>query len=94
MCCSGRSRVKEALPTVPQQCARFGPSADGHNYTLPSLTLLEAWHKYTRGNLDEFIVLNSYFLSIEVGERPVVRLKQFMEDTPRNDYLFVGEVPQ
>lgn len=91
--------LKESLPTVSQQCERFGLSFDGRNYTATDPALLDTWCKYTGGNLDEFLLLNAYLLSMEAAERhqalrSVSKLKQFMENTPRNDYLFVAEVQQ
>lgn len=47
--------LKEALPTVQQQCELFGLSFYGHNYIVTNPSLLDSWCKYTEGNLDKFL---------------------------------------
>lgn len=85
--------LKEALPSVVEQCAHFGLSYDGDRYTVVDPLKLEQWRRYTAANLDEFLLLNSYLLAVS-SIRPIVSLRRHMQDTPKDDHLVVAEIPE
>lgn len=84
-----------ALPTVPEQCSKFGIERTNKKYSIVDNVLYEMWREFTGSNLTEFWLLNSYLLHTHGSDdRPMTRLKSFMEKTVENDVYTVAEVPQ
>lgn len=89
--------LKIALPTVVEQCEHFGLSFDGHTYKVSDPLKLETWREFTAANLDEFLLLNSFLLSLSSSSssiRPISELKKYMQNVPKDDRLMVSEIPE
>jgi hypothetical protein len=86
--------LKEALPTLPVQCEKFGLSVNNGVYTITNRPLFEQWRAFTGANPSEFWLLNSYLLQHRNHPRPMALVKQFMENTPESDKYVVAEIPE
>ncbi|KAG8278799.1 hypothetical protein J6590_011197 [Homalodisca vitripennis] len=88
--------LKIALPTVPLQCEKFGISlvTKTGEYKITQPNLFRSWHEFTGANSDEFLLLNSYLLHNTNVDRPIQRLKEYMDRTVSNDQYTVAEIPQ
>lgn len=96
-CCQGLLTTKLlrlALPSVENQCEKFGISLVNKVYTITNNKLFEQWRKYTGSNPSEFLLLNSYLLE-NIGEKyPMDLLRKHMEKTVENDVYTVAEIPE
>lgn len=86
--------LKEALPTVPAQCERFGITLNNGVYSVTNRVLFEQWRKFIQSNPCEFWLLNSYLLHNRHHDRPLALLRQHMERTIRDDKWIVTHVAQ
>lgn len=86
--------LKEALPTLPNQCKKFGITLNGGMYTVTNRVLFDQWRAFTGSNPSEFWLLNSYLLQNINKPRPLELLKRFMEKTVENDKYTIAEIPQ
>lgn len=86
--------LKEALPTVPLHCSKFGITLNKGVYTVTDEELLNKWREYTSANLDEFWLLNSYLMHHFNDKRPLNKLKHYLELTKISDGYTIAEVPE
>src|SRR5204862_452968 len=77
--------LKEALPTLPIHCEKFGISLNNGVYSVSNRVLFEQWRAFTGANPSEFWLLNSYLLHHINEPRPMDLLKTFMEKTIEDD---------
>ena len=86
--------LKEALPTLPLHCERFGISLNNGVYSVTNRVLFDQWRAFTGANPSEFWLLNSYLLQHLNEPRPMELIKRFMEKTIESDKYTVAEIPQ
>lgn len=87
------SFLKEALPTIPVYCEKFGiAKLRNGTYNVCNPTLYESWRVFTGANPSEYWLLNSYLFSLE-SNRPIEHLKRHMDKTVENDQWTIAEVP-
>lgn len=87
--------LKEALPTIPLHCDKFGISLNNKGvYMVTNSGLLDKWKEFTAANLDEFWLLNSFLMQHFNVQRPLDKLKYYLELTKVSDRYTVAEVPE
>lgn len=86
--------LREALPTVPSQCERFGISISNGVYKVTNRILFEQWKAFTGTNPCEFWLLNSYLMYNRHHDKPLKMLSKYMEKTVENDKYIVTHISQ
>lgn len=95
--CQGQYTVeflKEALPTVPLQCERFGITLNNGVYSVTNVVLFDQWKRFTGTNPCEFWLLNSYLMYSRRLDKPMVMLRKHMQKTVENDKYIVTHMSQ
>jgi hypothetical protein len=89
--------LKEAIPTLPTYCSRFGLVYKNGVYEVEDMALFNRWREHVSANPDEFWLLNSYLFHLfeQDGHKyPIRVLRNFMHKLPANDNTIIAEIAE